>query len=142
MAINFDPIFSGMQNGPEKIKGNFDKLVDIQNWSVTEVRITPVNGWSGGGTWKKLKLGNVTINAFSASFISPKIDSVPYVVQVSAQPSGFPGWRRIGAFSNENPGAMFFFADQGKMNIANFGSGVNLAAGHHFDVNDVWVEVD
>ena len=36
---------------------------------------------------------------------------------------------------------MLFFADQGKMNIINFGSG-NLAAGQHFDVNDVWIEVD
>ena len=140
MAINFDPIFSGMQNGPEKIKGNFDKLVDIQNWSVTEVRITPINGWSGGGTWKKLKLGNVTINAFSASFISPKIDSVPYAVQVSAQPSGFPDWRRLGVFSNEHPGNMVFAADQEKMNIINFGN-TNLTAGQHFDVNDVWIEV-
>lgn len=140
MAINFDPIFSGMQNGPEKIKGNFDKLVDIQNWSVTEVRITPINGWSGGGTWKKLKLGNVTINAFSASFISPKIDSISYSVQVSAQPSGFPSWRRIGVFSNEHSGNMIFAADQGKMNIINFGS-TNLTAGQHFDVNDVWIEV-
>ena len=140
MAINFEPIFSEMANGPEKIKENFDKLVDIQNWSVTEVRITPINGWSGGGTWKKLKLGNVTINAFSASFISPKIDSVPYAVQVSAQPSGFPDWRRIGVFSNEHPGNMLFAADQGKMNIINFGS-TNLTAGQHFDVNDVWIEV-
>lgn len=140
MAINFDPIFDGMQNGPEKIKGNFDKLVDIQNWNVSEVRITPINGWDGGGTWKKLKLGNVTINAFSASFISPKMDSVPYAVQVSVQPSGFPGWRKIGVFSNEHPGNMLFAADQGKMNIINFGS-TNLTAGQHFDVNDVWIEV-
>ena len=141
MAINFDPIFSGMQNGPEKIKGNFDKLVDVQNWSVTEVNITPVNGWSGGGTWKKLKLGNVTINAFSASFISPKIDGVSYSEQVSVQPSGFPSWRRLGVFSNEHPANMLFFADQGKMNIVNFGD-ANLNAGQHFDVNDVWIEVD
>lgn len=140
MAINFDPIFDGMQNGPEKIKGNFDKLVDIQNWNVSEVRITPINGWGGGGTWKKLKLGNVTINAFSASFISPKIDSVPYAVQVSVQPSGFPDWRKIGVFSNEHSGNMLFAADQGKMNIINFGS-TNLTAGQHFDVHDVWIEV-
>lgn len=140
MAINFDPIFSGMQNGPEKIKGNFDELINIQNWNVSEVRITPINGWGGGGTWKKLKLGNVTINAFSASFTSPKLDTVPYVVQVSAQPSGFPDWRRLGVFSNEHPGNMLFAADQGKMNIINFGS-TNLTAGQHFDVNDVWIEV-
>ena len=34
MAIEFNPIFDGMQNGPEKIKENFDKLADVQNWSV------------------------------------------------------------------------------------------------------------
>ena len=130
-----------MQNGPETIKENFDKLADVPNWSVTEVNITPINGWSGGGIWKKLKLGNVTINYFSASFISPKIDTVPYVVQVSAQPSGFPSWRRIGVFSNEHPGNMLFFADQGKMNIINIGN-IKLDAGYHFDVNDVWIEVD
>ena len=32
MAINFDPIFSGMQNGPEKIKENFDKINDGLGW--------------------------------------------------------------------------------------------------------------
>lgn len=32
MAINFDEIFSGMQNGPEKIKGNFDKVNDGLTW--------------------------------------------------------------------------------------------------------------
>ena len=32
MAIEFDPIFSGMQNGPEKIKGNFDKVNDGLTW--------------------------------------------------------------------------------------------------------------
>lgn len=32
MAINFDEIFSGMQNGPEKIKENFDKVNDGLGW--------------------------------------------------------------------------------------------------------------
>lgn len=32
MAINFEPIFDGMQNGPEKIKGNFDKVNDGLTW--------------------------------------------------------------------------------------------------------------
>ena len=31
MAVNFDPIFSEMQNGPEKIKGNFDKVKTIDD---------------------------------------------------------------------------------------------------------------
>lgn len=140
MAINFEPIFSEMANGPEKIKENFDKLANVQDWTVTEVRITPINGWSGGGTWRKIRLGNVTINAFGATFVSPKIDNVSYSVQVSAQPSGFPDWRRLGVFSNEHPGNMIFAADQGKMSIINFGS-TNLTAGQHFDVNDVWIEV-
>lgn len=32
MAINFEPIFPGMQNGPEKIKENFDKVNDGLGW--------------------------------------------------------------------------------------------------------------
>ena len=32
MAINFEPIFSEMQNGPEKIKENFDKVNDGFGW--------------------------------------------------------------------------------------------------------------
>ena len=140
MAINFEPIFSGMQNGPEKIKENFDKLANVQDWDVTKVTITPANGWGSNGTWIKIRLGNITINTFDVSFISPKLESVPYSVQVAAQPSGFPSWRRIGVFSNEHAGDMVFFADQGKMNITNFGS-TNLTAGQHFDVHDVWIEV-
>ena len=31
MAINFEPIFSEMANGPEKIKENFDKVKTIVN---------------------------------------------------------------------------------------------------------------
>lgn len=140
MAINFEPIFSGMQNGPKKIKENFDKLANAQDWNVTEVEITPANEWSGKGTWKKIRLGNITINVFDVTFISPKIDNVSYSVQVAVQPSGFPSWRRLGVFSNEHTGNMVFAADQGKMNIINFGS-TNLVAGQHFDVHDVWIEV-
>ncbi len=140
MAINFEPIFSEMQNGPEKIKENFDKLANVQDWDVTKVTITPANGWGSNGTWIKIRLGNITINTFDVSLISPKLESVPYSVQVAVQPSGFPSWRRIGVFSNEHAGDMVFFADQGKMNITNFGS-TNLPAGQHFDVHDVWIEV-
>ena len=32
MAINFEPIFSEMANGPEKIKENFDKVNNGLNW--------------------------------------------------------------------------------------------------------------
>lgn len=140
MAINFEPIFSEMANGPEKIKENFDKLANVQDWDVTKVTITSANGWGSNGTWIKIRLGNITINTFDVSFISPKLESVPYSVQVAVQPSGFPSWRRIGVFSNEHAGDMVFFADQGKMNITNFGS-TNLPAGQHFDVHDVWIEV-
>ena len=40
MTVNFDPIFSGMQNGPEKIKGNFDKVkaeLERMNGSVVTI---------------------------------------------------------------------------------------------------------
>ena len=36
MAINFDAIFSGMQNGPEMIKGNFDKVNDGLLWGQSQ----------------------------------------------------------------------------------------------------------
>lgn len=36
MAINFDEIFSGMQNGPEKIKENFDKVNDGLGWEAPQ----------------------------------------------------------------------------------------------------------
>ena len=140
MAINFEPIFFEMANGPEKIKENFDKLANVQDWDVTKVTITPANGWGSNGTWIKIRLGNITINTFNVSFISPKLENIPYSVQVAVQPSGFPSWRRIGAFSNEHAGDMVFFADQGKMNIINFGS-TSLPAGQHFDAHDVWIEV-
>ena len=32
MAINFEPIFDGMQNGPQKIKENFDKINEGRQW--------------------------------------------------------------------------------------------------------------
>lgn len=36
MAINFEPIFDGMQNGPEKIKENFDKINDGLGWEAPQ----------------------------------------------------------------------------------------------------------
>lgn len=36
MAINFEPVFSGMQNGPEKIKENFDKVNDGLGWEAPQ----------------------------------------------------------------------------------------------------------
>lgn len=36
MAINFEPIFSEMANGPEKIKENFDKVNDGLGWEAPQ----------------------------------------------------------------------------------------------------------
>lgn len=36
MAIDFEPIFSEMQNGPEKIKENFDKVNDGLGWEASQ----------------------------------------------------------------------------------------------------------
>ena len=50
MTVNFDPIFSGMQNGPEKIKGNFDKVkteLERMNGNVVTIpkeQFTKLNG--------------------------------------------------------------------------------------------------
>ncbi|MSE06527.1 hypothetical protein GKC34_12445, partial [Lactobacillus salivarius] len=73
MSVNFDQIFSGMQNGPEKIKGNFDKLVNVNDFNVTTINLTASNGWSVWGFIKKVNLGNVTINILSAEFTAPEI---------------------------------------------------------------------
>ena len=45
MTVNFDPIFSGMQNGPEKINDNFSEIRNkfiMNSW--TNAGITPLNG--------------------------------------------------------------------------------------------------
>ena len=47
MAINFEPIFSEMQNGPEKIKENFDKVN---------------NGWLWGQSQQFLNLDGLNSN--------------------------------------------------------------------------------
>lgn len=36
MAINFEPIFSEMANGPEKIKENFDKVNNGLLWGQSQ----------------------------------------------------------------------------------------------------------
>ena len=36
MAINFEPIFDGMQNGPEKITENFDKVNNGLLWGQSQ----------------------------------------------------------------------------------------------------------
>lgn len=50
MAINFEPIFSEMQNGPEKIKENFDKINEGIQWGATQ-QATPGPGTTGAFTY-------------------------------------------------------------------------------------------
>ena len=51
MAINFEPIFSEMQNGPEKIKENFDKINDGKQWGPTQ-NATPGPETTGAFTYR------------------------------------------------------------------------------------------
>lgn len=57
MAINFDPIFSGMQNGPEKIKGNFDKVNDGFGWGTPQSFLN-LNGIGNSNAYKIRNDGN------------------------------------------------------------------------------------
>ena len=51
MAINFEPIFSEMANGPEKIKENFDKINDGKQWGPIQ-NATPGPGTGGAFTYR------------------------------------------------------------------------------------------
>ena len=51
MAIEFNPIFDGMPNGPQKIKENFDKINDGTQWGPTQ-NATPGPGTEGAFTYK------------------------------------------------------------------------------------------
>lgn len=57
MAINFDPIFSGMQNGPEKIKENFDKVNDGFKWGQPQSFLS-LNGIGNSNSYKIRNDGN------------------------------------------------------------------------------------
>ncbi|MGO5385628.1 hypothetical protein ACTQXV_09610 [Ligilactobacillus salivarius] len=61
MAINFDPIFSGMQNGPEKIKGNFDKVNDGLGWGEPQNFLNMNGITSEFSQYKVRKDGNAVI---------------------------------------------------------------------------------
>ncbi|MGN8883852.1 hypothetical protein [Ligilactobacillus salivarius] len=54
MAINFDPIFSGMQNGPEKIKGNFDKINNGLVWGPQQ-KFLNLNGMTDNFDYYKIR---------------------------------------------------------------------------------------
>ncbi|PAY53236.1 hypothetical protein [Ligilactobacillus salivarius] len=57
MAINFDAIFSGMQNGPEKIKGNFDKINSGLIWGQPQSFLS-LNGIGNSNAYKIRNDGN------------------------------------------------------------------------------------
>lgn len=54
MAINFDPIFYGMQNGTEKIKGNFDKVNDGFSWGPQQ-KFLNLNGMTDNFDYYKIR---------------------------------------------------------------------------------------
>lgn len=54
MAINFEPIFSGMQNGPEKIKENFDKVNDGFSWGEQQ-KFLNLNGMTGNFDYYRIR---------------------------------------------------------------------------------------
>lgn len=57
MAINFDPIFYGMQNGTEKIKENFDKVNNGLLWGQSQSFLS-LNGIGNSNAYKIRNDGN------------------------------------------------------------------------------------
>ncbi|MBZ4024350.1 hypothetical protein K7E17_00745 [Ligilactobacillus salivarius] len=138
MAIEFNPIFDGMQNGPEKIKENFDKLANVNDFNVTTINLTASNGWSVWGSIKKVKLGNITINILSAEFTAPEIKGGSNGYNIGVPPTGFPSWRRtpfVGSLGNVGS----FFSDGNNLQV--HGIGTDITKGDRFDIDDVWIEV-
>lgn len=61
MAINFEPIFSEMQNGPEKIKENFDKVNDGLGWEAPQNFLNMNGVTSEFNQYRVRKDGNAVI---------------------------------------------------------------------------------
>ena len=57
MAINFEPIFSEMANGPEKIKENFDKVNNGLLWGPTQ-QFLNLEGIGNSNSYKVKNDGN------------------------------------------------------------------------------------
>ena len=61
MAINFEPIFSEMANGPEKIKENFDKVNDGLGWEAPQNFLNMNGVTSEFSQYRVRKDGNAVI---------------------------------------------------------------------------------
>lgn len=78
MAINFEPIFSEMANGPEKIKENFDKINEGKQWGATQ-QATPGPGAEGAFTYKIRNDGQFVAITFWPTGIKTHPERVAYL---------------------------------------------------------------
>lgn len=78
MAINFEPIFSEMQNGPEKIKENFDKINEGKQWGTAQ-HATPGPGTEGAFTYKVRNDGQFVAITFWPTGIKTHPERVAYL---------------------------------------------------------------
>lgn len=77
MAINFEPIFSEMANGPEKIKENFDKVKTIDD-GVTALNQKDtanfkIGKFIGGGASGSVSLNGVGARNAYSWFMGPNV---------------------------------------------------------------------
>ena len=78
MAINFEPIFSEMQNGPEKIKENFDKINEGRQWGDLQ-HATPGPGTEGAFTYRVRNDGQFAAITFWPTGIKTHPERVAYL---------------------------------------------------------------
>lgn len=78
MAINFEPIFSEMANGPEKIKENFDKINEGKQWGDSQ-HATPGPGTEGAFTYRVRNDGQFVAITFWPTGIKTHPERVAYL---------------------------------------------------------------
>lgn len=111
MAIEFDPIFSGMQNGPEKIKENFDKINEGAQWGPTQ-NATPGPGTTGTFTYKVRNDNQFVVITFWPTGIQTHPERVVYLpTSISSRMLTFDF---IGRTDNGGYGKMRVDGDTGK----------------------------
>ena len=111
MAIEFNPIFSEMANGPEKIKENFDKINEGRQWGPTQ-NATPSNGAQGTFTYKVRNDNQFVVITFWPTGIKTNPGRIVYLP--SSITSRMLTFDFIGRTDNGGYGTMRVDGDTGK----------------------------
>lgn len=111
MAIEFNPIFDGMPNGPQKIKENFDKINEGRQWGPTQ-NATPGPGTEGAFTYRVRNDNQFVVITFWPTGIKTHPERVAYLpTSITTRMLTFDF---IGRTDNNGYGKMRIDGDTGK----------------------------